>query len=56
MASLAAVDDAFGGDETISEGCFAVVDVGNDGDVSYSAGVLQQGLDVFISSLLPYHR
>lgn len=39
LSSLFFVDDVVGGQQTVCEGGFAVVDVGDDGDVADARGV-----------------
>ena len=55
LSCLLAVDESIGGDETICEGGFAVVDVGDDRDVPDVFGLLHQAVDHFIASLLSKH-
>ena len=55
MPCLFFINDAIGGDEAISQGSLAVVDVSYDGNISNTRSLLHQCFYLFVASLLSYH-
>ena len=55
LSSLFFVDDSIGSDEAISEGGFAMVDMGNNGNIPYFVGGWKKVINFFESGILSYH-